>query len=572
MRGGDAVIHALEKEGVSYITGFQGGGLNALWPALRASETLQAFATRHERLGVEVADGYARATGKVGVAMTGTGPGATNTLTGIAGCYADNVPVLLLMGQVALRNLGKEYQQEVSSSIFDTLVKWKGTFTRVEQIPDIMRRAFTALRSGSPGPVVLEMPQDVMTAEAPDEVLNRYRPVGAGLKASPDRQEIEKAADLLVRASFPILNAGGGALSADAADEVRELAELLSMPVATTLVGKSVFPEDHPLSLGLGVYPRSRFATGTAIAINRKADVVLAVGNSFRMPNGTDGRPLPPHVKLIHINADPADLNKVYQADVAILADAKLALRELIEAVRDRLGPGRGGMKEEVVGEIQHAKARWLAEWMPTFTDDSAPTNGYRVIYDLMQVVDRDQTIAIHDAGGSRGYISPFWVATRPRNFVAMGGMAAMGWSVGAAIGAKLARPDHLVVHLIGDGSFGMTGMDLETAVRMGLPTLTIVVNNSGTGGGLMGMNRPAGPPPAMAQLGGDFSVVARGLGAYSERVEQPRELVPAFRRAIRATEGGQAALVEVIIRPMNTPDLPDTWPEKGAASASRGD
>ena len=153
-----------------------------------------------------------------------------------------------------------------------------------------------------------------------------------------------------------------------------------------------------------------------------------------------------------------------------------------------------------------------------------------------------------------------------------MGGMAAMGWSVGAAIGAKLARPDHLVAHLIGDGSFGMTGMDLETAVRMGLPTLTIVVNNSGTGGGLMGMNQPAGPPPAMAQLGGDFSVVARGLGAYSERVEQPRELVPAFRRAIRATEGGQAALVEVIIRPMNTPDLPDTWPEKGAVSASRGD
>jgi acetolactate synthase-1/2/3 large subunit len=491
--------------------------------------------------------------------MTGTGPGATNTLTGIAGCYADNIPVLLLMGQHPLRNLGKEYQQEVSSSIFDTLVKWKGTFTRVDEIPGIMRRAFTALRSGSPGPVVLEMPQDVLAAEADDQALH-YEPVGPGRKSAPDPQDIEKAADILVRASFPILNAGGGALWANAADEVRELAELLSMPVATTLMGKSVFPEDHPLSLGGGVYPRSRYASGPALQINRKADAVLAVGNSFRMPNGTDGRPIPPQVKLIHINADPADLNKTYQADVPILADAKLALRDLIDAVRDRLGPERSGVKEEIVVEIQQARDKWLGEWVPIFTDESAPTNGYRVVYDLMQVADRDRTIAIHDAGGSRGYMVPFWVSTRPRNFVAMGGMAPMGWSMGAAVGAKLGRPDHLVVHLLGDASFGMTGMEIETAVRMGIPTLTVVINNEGIGGGMMGMERPGGTPPAVAKLGGNFSGVARGLGAYAERVEQPRDIIPAFRRAIRATEEGQAALVEVMIKPMRTPELPDDW------------
>ena len=170
MRGGDAVVHALEKEGVSYISGFSGGRPEPLWPALRASETIRVFSARHERLGVEIADGYARATGKVGVAMTGTGPGATNTLTGIAACYADNVPVLLLMGQHPLASMGKEIQQEVPSSIFDSLVKWKGTIHRVEQIPETMRRAFTALRTGSPGPVVLEMPQDVMSAEGPMSV------------------------------------------------------------------------------------------------------------------------------------------------------------------------------------------------------------------------------------------------------------------------------------------------------------------------------------------------------------------------------------------------------------------
>ena len=559
MTGGDAVIHALEKEGVEYISGFAGGGEVPLWPALRASETIKVFLARHERQGVEIADGYARATGKVGVALCGTGPGATNTLTGIAGAFADNIPVLLLMGQHPLGNMGKEIQQEVPSSIFDSFVKWKGTMSKVEDIPGVMRRAFTALRSGSPGPVVLEMPLDVLSSEAAGSVLN-YEPVGPGLKAAADPRDIEMAADILVNASFPILNVGGGVLAAEAWDEARELAELLSMPVASTLVGKGAFPEDHPLSLGGGVYPRSKYASGQALHINRKADAVLAVGNSFRMPNATDGRPIPDGVKLIHINADPEDLNKIYPADVPILADAKLALRSLIDAVRDRLGPGKGGVKEEVVSEIQQAKAKWLGEWQSIFTDPSVPTNGYRVVHDLMQVVDLDRTIALHDAGGSRGYLSPFWPATKPRNYIGMGGMAAMGWSMGAAVGVKLGRPDHLVFHVLGDASYGMVGMEVETAVRMGLPTLTVVLNNGGTGGGLMAMDRPNAAPPTFAELSGNFSLVAQGLGAYSERVVQPEDIIPAFRRAIQATESGQAALVEVMIKPMRTPEAPDDW------------
>ena len=559
MRGGDAVIHALEKEGVEYISGFAGGGETPLWPALRASQSITVFSARHERLGVEIADGYARATGKVGVALTGTGPGATNTLTGIAGAFADNIPVLLLMGQHPLGSMGREIQQEVPSSIFDSFVKWKGTMSRVEDIPGIMRRAFTNLRSGSPGPVVLEMPIDVLSSEAPDHVLN-YEPVGPASKAAADPRDIEKAAEILVNANYPILNLGGGVLSAEAWDEARELAELLSMPVATTLVGKGVFPEDHPLSLGGGVYPRSKYASGQALHINRKADAVLAVGNSFRMPNGTDGRPIPEGVKLIHINADPGDLNKIYQADVPIQADAKLGLRSLLDAVRDRLGPGRGGIKEEVVAEIQQARAKWMAEWQPVFEDESVPTNGYRAVQELMKVVDLDRTIAIHDAGGSRGYLSPFWMATRPRNYIGMGGMAAMGWSMGGAVGAKLGRPDHLVFHVLGDASFGMVGMEVETAVRMGLPTLTLLLNNGGTGGGLMAMARENAAPPTMAELGGNFTMVAQGLGAYAERVEQPSDLQAAYRRAIDATESGQAALVEVMIRPMRTPEAPDDW------------
>ena len=370
------------------------------------------------------------------------------------------------------------------------------------------------------------MHQDVLTAEA-DESALAYTPVGTPGKAGPSDAEVQRAADMLVNASFPILNVGGGALSAGAADEVLEIAEMLSMPVASTIMGKGVFPENHPLSLGGGVYPRSRYASGAAIQINRKADVVLAVGNSFRQPNGTDGRPIPEGVSIIHINADPADLNKTYQVDLPMLADAKLALRAIIDAVRQRIGPSGGGMKQEIVDEIRACHEKAEAEWMPRFTDPDTPTNGYRVVHELQQLIDPDRTIALHDAGGSRGYVVPFWTTTRPRNFVAMGGMAAMGWSVGAAIGTKLGRPDHLVVHVLGDASFGMTGMDLETASRMGLPILTVVINNGGTGGGMMGMEDPNGTPPEMAVLGGNFSVVANGLGCYSERVDNPEDIRP---------------------------------------------
>ena len=224
----------------------------------------------------------------------------------------------------------------------------------------------------------------------------------------------------------------------------------------------------------------------------------LAVGNSFRLPNATDGRPIPEGVSLIHINADSGDLNKIYQADVPILADAKLALRSLIDAVRDRMGPGgppSAANREEIVAEIGEARAKWIGEWEETFNDPSTPTNGYRVVQELLKVVDLDRTIALHDAGGSRGYVSPFWPATRPRNYIGMGGMAAMGWSMAAAIGVKLGRPDHLVFNVLGDASFGMVGMELETAVRMGLPTLTVVLNNGGTGGGLMAMSRDNAAP-----------------------------------------------------------------------------
>jgi acetolactate synthase-1/2/3 large subunit len=458
--------------------------------------------------------------------------------------------------------MGREIQQEVPSSIFDSFVKWKGTMSRVEDIPAIMRRAFTNLRSGSPGPVVLEMPQDVLMMEAPDEILN-YEPVGPGRRAAPDAGDIERAAEILLNAQFPVMNVGGGVLAAEAWDEVMELAELMAMPVASTLVGKGAFPENHPLSVGGGVYPRSRYASGAAHIVNRRADAVLAVGNSFRLPNATDGRPIPEGVSLIHINADSGDLNKIYQADVPILADAKLAMRSLIDAVRDRMGPGgppSAARREEIVAEIGEARAKWHGEWESTFNDDSVPTNGYRVVQELLKVVDLDRTIALHDAGGSRGYLSPFWPATRPRNYIGMGGMAAMGWSMAAAIGVKLGRPDHLVFNVLGDASFGMVGMELETAVRMGLPTLTVVLNNGGTGGGLMAMSRDNAAPPPMAELGGNFSMVAQGLGAYSERVEHPADLQDAFRRAITATENGQAALVEVTIRPLPTPETPEDW------------
>jgi acetolactate synthase-1/2/3 large subunit len=565
IRGGTLIARILRDEGVPFVAGVVGGSLHEIVDGLVATPEVRSILTRHERVATDMADGYARTTGNVGVAIAVQGPGAANALAGVANSFKDSVPVLQIVGQVRQSVIGTDTAQELPlQELFAPIAKWSASVRSIERLPETFRRAFTIIRSGRPRPVVVEIPTDVSAAYIdPGKV--PYQPVRRRYRSGGDPDDIERAAALLVQASNPVLYAGAGVLFAEAWDELRELAELLSSPVMTTLNAKGVFPEDHPLGLGLGGFPLGLFASRPAVHFARTADVVLAIGNSFK-PSATRGAAQPSDIKLIHVDADVTEMNKAYIPEVGIVGDAKLVLRALIDAIHGDRRVRRPGLKSEVVDMIAGLKREWLDEWAPMLTSTREPINPYRLTWDINATVDRRRTIIMHDSGSVRGYLCHHYEAIEPRGFLGFGGMSSMGWTTGAALGAKLGNPDKTVINYIGDGSFGMTGMDFQTAVRHGIPVLTIVVNNHVLNMSMETRRQNFGERYGeWIHLGKtDYAGIGTALGGWSEKVTSPHEIVPALRRALAATQAGQPALLEVIVEPLiPEPILADPRGEK---------
>ncbi|TET41502.1 MAG: thiamine pyrophosphate-requiring protein, partial [Dehalococcoidia bacterium] len=310
----------------------------------------------------------------------------------------------------------------------------------------------------------------------------------------------------------------------------------------TTMCGKSAFPENHPLSLGAGGRTRPKMV----IHFLKKADLVFAIGSSCTRESFTT--PIPDGKVIMQSTIDERDINKDYSIEQAIIGDAKLVLRQLIDEVKEQIGPeGRKG-NNAVAREVRAVKDEWLKEWMPKLTSNEAPINPYRVIWDLMQALDRKETIITHDAGNPRDQMLPFYESIIPGGYIGWGKSTTLGSGMAFAMGAKLARPDKTAVNLMGDAAFGMVGMDFETAVREKIPILTITVNNSKLGG--YQEHYPiASERYNLHLISGDYTKVAEGLGGYSERVEQPHDIIPAIQRAKKALASGQPALIEVITR-----------------------
>lgn len=559
MRGADALVKCLQAEGVKFVAGITSGSTMEISDALLAAPEIRTILTRHERVAGDMADGYARVSGEPGVCLAVMGPGASHIFASTAQSYADHVSVLALLGQTTRARLGAGATQEMRlQEVFRTVTKWEASINMPRRVPEVMRRVFNHLRNDPPGPVMLEMPSDVMS-EVFDDNLFSYEAV-ARFRYRPEGAAIVEAAKLLVAAQRPIMYAGSGVLKAQASPELLRLADLLSIPVMTTLPGKSAFPENHALALGLGGYPVSQLGTAQSLQFSLEADLVLAIGNSFG-DQATRTKPWPVGVRLIHLNVDPADMNQHYRADVPLVGDAKLALADLAAAVEDRLPKGKWGVKPEVTAAIAKAKAEWLEAWRPKLTADEVPLNPFRVTWDFMHLVDRRKTIFTHDAGAVRGHTCHHYEAVIPNGFVGWGTQSEMGWSLGAAMGMKLAHPDKLVAHVIGDGSFGMVGLDFETAVRHQIPILTLLYNNSAMGI-VMDIQRSGfGDRFTMVELGGDYVAIAKALGAHAERVRTPEEIVPALQRAIAVTESGAPALVEFITKRLEPQPRPDKAP-----------
>jgi acetolactate synthase-1/2/3 large subunit len=517
-----ALANMLKAEGTEYLFCFP---VNPLIDEC-ARLDIRPVVARTERTLVNMADGYSRASNgrKLGVAAVQHGPGAENAYAGVAQAFADGSPLLFLPGGNPRGRTDTLPNFEAARN-YQGVTKWSARVHTAQQLPHLLRRAFTLLRTGRRAPVAIEIPVDVAAEEVGEVPYAPVKPVRSG----GDPADVREAVRILLKAKRPVLHVGQGVLWAEAWEELRAFAEFVQVPVMTTLPGKSAFSENHPLALGTAGY------AGTAMVDHflRHADVIFGIGCSFT--STVFAAPIPAGKVIVHVTNNEADLNKDVATNHAILGDARLVLQQLLEEARRQGRPDNTAAAAEVAA----VKAAWMAEWMPKLTSDETPINPYRVIHELMRLVDRNRTIITHDSGMPRDQLATFWESLIPRGYLGWGKSTQLGSSLGLALGAKLAAPEKLVIHFLGDTAFGMCGMDLETAVRERIPILTVLVNN-GVMGGYERWIPVAGQKYRSRYLGGDYTKIAEGLGVVAERVIQPSEIVPALRRALAIVSPGR--------------------------------
>jgi acetolactate synthase-1/2/3 large subunit len=417
------------------------------------------------------------------------------------------------------------------------VTKWAEPLTMGRAVPEVMRRAFSQLRNGRPGPVLVEVPVDLFREDVPEEWV--YTPSFA-TRTGPDPVAVDEAAAILAAAERPVIYAGQGVHYAEAWDELRALAETWQIPVTTSLEGKSAFPETHPLSLGSGGRANPR----TVKTYLAEADVILGIGCSFALTGF--GVPMPRDKTIIHATLDPMDLNKDIEVQHALIGDAKLSLQALVDSMADRDRTHANNREGALAARIAKIKSEWLAEWEAKRTNNEAPINPYRVLKELHDAVDIDNTIITHDAGSPRDQLSPFWEATTPLSYIGWGKTTQLGYGLGLAMGAKLAHPDKTCINVWGDAAIGFTGMDFETASRERIPILSVLMNNFS-----MAIEIPimqvAQEKYGSTDISGHYADMAKSFGGFGERVTDPGDIPAAIQRGLNATKDGTPALLEFI-------------------------
>ena len=530
MKTSTAIAEIMKREGIDVLFGYP---RNQLLEAAAIAD-IRTIIVRQERIGLHMADAVSRLTRgkKIGAFCMQHGPGAENAYGGVAQAYGDSVPVLVLPAGYARKNAYLPFN-------FNSTREMAGISKHAEpviigaEVPNIMRRAFSMLRNGRPQPVVVEIPFDAFDDEVP-EPLN-YTPVITA-RSAPDPDAVTQVADVLINAKRPVMYAGQGCHYAEAYKELQEFAELLAIPVCTSLPGKSSFDETHPLALGSGgnAYPKpvSHFL--------KNSDVIFGIGCSFT--ESSFAISIPRDKVLIHSTNDPMDLAKCIPTQYGLIGDAKLTLRALLEAVRKKVSANRDASK--VAKEIKDVEAEWMQEWLPRLESSEKPFLPYRVLWELQKTVDVSNTIITHDAGSPRDQLMPFWKTKKPFTYIGWGKTTQLGYGLGLAMGAKLVHPDKLCINVWGDAAIGFTGTDFETAVRERLPILSILLNNNS-----MAIELPIMPNATQkyraTDISGHYADMARAFGGYGERVTEVSEIVPAIKRGIEQTLKGKPALLE---------------------------
>ncbi|MCD6548558.1 MAG: biosynthetic-type acetolactate synthase large subunit [Thermodesulfobacterium sp.] len=529
MTGAQMVIEALKKEKVEVIFGYPGGAVIDIYDELYKNPEIKHVLVRHEQGAAHAADGYARSTGKVGVVLVTSGPGSTNTITGIATAYMDSIPIVVLTGQVPTQLIGNDAFQEVDTTgITRPITKHNFLIKRIEDLPKILKAAFYIARTGRPGPVVVDIPKDIQQTKGefnyPDEIeLRSYNPV-----YEPHVRQIEKAYSLLEQAERPVLLLGGGVISSGASAEATKLAEKLNLPVTMTLMGLGSFPGDHEQSLGmLGMH--GTYYANMAIA---NCDVLLAVGARFddRVTGKVDA--FAPGAKIIHIDIDPTSIQKNVKVHVPIVADCKRALTRILDIVRRVKKPKK--YWKERFKEWWEQIDIWKKRYPLSYREDPNYIKPQFVIEKLYELTKGEAIIAT-EVGQNQMWTAQYYKFKYPRTLITSGGLGTMGFGFPASIGAQMGNPDKLVIDIAGDGSIQMNIQELATAVEQRLPIKIIILNN-----GYLGMVRQwqglfygKRYSQVRFQVLPDFVKLAEAYGAVGMKITRPEEVEPTLKKVL---------------------------------------
>jgi acetolactate synthase I/II/III large subunit len=536
--GGQALIRALEMEGVETIFGLPGGAILPVYDPIIDSP-IRHILVRHEQGAGHMAEGFAHATGKPGVCMVTSGPAATNVVTPLCDAYMDSVPMVCITGQVPFAAIGTDAFQECDTvGITRSVTKHNELITEAQDIPLMVRQAFHLATTGRPGPVLLDVPKDIVDPKNPRSAMEWYWPTDDEVAASlpgyrpttkGHPKMIRQAAELILQARKPVIYAGGGILKARAAEALRELAELCDIHVVTTLMARGAFPDDHPLCLGMpGMH--GNYSSVTSM---QQSDLLIALGSRFddRVTGKLDG--FAPDAKIIHVDIDPAELGKVRRPDVPIVGDCRLVIEELIVAIRQLVNggvafPDRSAWKQTISG--------WQ-ERFPLTYEQSEPGEMLKPQFVLERLRDGtpDDTIVASGVGQHQMWTSQYWKFNHPYTWVNSGGLGTMGFSVPAAIGAKVGRPDRMVWAVDGDGCFQMTAQELVTAASERIPVKIAILNNAYLGMVRQWQEMFYDERYSEVYLSPDlpdYKLWAEAMGCVGMRVESPEEVDAAIQKA----------------------------------------
>jgi len=558
MQVAELIVNYIVSEGVTLAAGMSGQQIGPFLDQIAGRKEIDLMYTRQERVAFDICDGFARAAGRPAVAFTDSGPAAANLMCGLVNSWGDSVPVLFIAGHNNATEIASRQTKEIPFvEMFSPVSKWATVISHPSQTIGTLRRAFMQMYTGRQGPVVIGMPFDVakMELEVPS-----WKPVTSQnrIRSGGDPEAIKSAVKMMISAKGPYIYVGAGILFSEASNELLKLSELLTLPVATTLNGKSAFPEDHPLSLGIGGFAKASYSSLPATKVATSSDLIVTIGCGFKR-HATQVRPSDdiPHIQ---IDVDPKEINRDQMSDLAILGDCKIILGQLISEAQLQLTKEKNPATSTRANKIQGFKDEWNEICAPLLNSDEIPINPFRVTNVLSKILDNENTILLHDAGTVRGTTSQHYIASKAKSFIGFGVESAMGWSVGAGMGVKKAHPDKLVVVVVGEEAFNETAMDVETSVRNSAPILIIVKNNRKF------IDTDGGESSRLARVrfgtGVDIGDLCSALGAQTFEISDPATLEITLQSAIKVVNEGCTAVVDVKTQRVN-PSLHSLWENK---------